>query len=105
MDGCSMSTVEPIRGLYAAGNVMANPTGMVYGGAGATLAVAGIWGMYAGHRRRARRRAGQTGRLSCRAVRGRRADPIGQLRSSTGRSKPRRRAWYASRRNCLVRGV
>lgn len=39
---------EPIRGLYAAGNVMANPTGMVYGGAGATLAVAGIWGMYAG---------------------------------------------------------
>ncbi len=38
----------PIRGLYAAGNVMANPSGMVYGGAGATLAVAGIWGMYAG---------------------------------------------------------
>lgn len=38
----------PIPGLYAAGNAMANPTGMVYGGAGATLAVAGIWGMYAG---------------------------------------------------------
>ncbi|WP_457966926.1 FAD-dependent oxidoreductase [Arthrobacter sp. D1-29] len=37
-----------IRGLYAAGNVMANPTGMVYGGAGATLAVAGVWGMNAG---------------------------------------------------------
>lgn len=37
-----------IRGLYAAGNVMANPTGMVYGGAGSTLAVAGIWGYYAG---------------------------------------------------------
>jgi succinate dehydrogenase/fumarate reductase flavoprotein subunit len=39
---------NPIRGLYAAGNVMANPSGMVYGGAGATLAVAGVWGMYAG---------------------------------------------------------
>lgn len=39
---------EPIHGLYAAGNAMANPTGMVYGGAGATLAVAGVWGMYAG---------------------------------------------------------
>ena len=39
---------DPIAGLYAAGNVMANPTGMVYGGAGATLAVAGVWGMAAG---------------------------------------------------------
>jgi 3-oxosteroid 1-dehydrogenase len=39
---------DVIGGLYAAGNVMANPTGMVYGGAGATLAVAGVWGMYAG---------------------------------------------------------
>lgn len=39
---------EVIAGLYAAGNVMANPSGMVYGGAGATLAVAGIWGMRAG---------------------------------------------------------
>jgi len=38
----------PIRGLYAAGNVMANPTGMVYGGAGATLAVAGVFGLAAG---------------------------------------------------------
>jgi 3-oxosteroid 1-dehydrogenase len=37
-----------IPGLYAAGNVMASPTGMVYGGAGATLAVAGVWGMSAG---------------------------------------------------------
>jgi hypothetical protein len=27
---------------------MASPAGMVYGGAGATLAVAGVWGMYAG---------------------------------------------------------
>jgi succinate dehydrogenase/fumarate reductase flavoprotein subunit len=39
---------EVISGLYAAGNAMANPTGMVYGGAGATLAVAGVWGMSAG---------------------------------------------------------
>jgi len=37
-----------IRGLYAAGNVMASPAGMVYGGAGATLAVAGVWGLYTG---------------------------------------------------------
>lgn len=37
-----------IGGLYAAGNVMASPSGMVYGGAGATLAVAGVWGMYTG---------------------------------------------------------
>ncbi|MBL7500912.1 FAD-dependent oxidoreductase [Frankia sp. CNm7] len=39
---------DVIGGLYAAGNVMANPTGMVYGGAGATLAVAGVWGRNAG---------------------------------------------------------
>ncbi|MWA07361.1 FAD-dependent oxidoreductase [Actinomadura sp. LD22] len=39
---------DAIRGLYAAGNVMASPTGMVYGGAGATLAVAGVWGHNAG---------------------------------------------------------
>jgi 3-oxosteroid 1-dehydrogenase len=39
---------DAIPGLYAAGNVMASPTGMVYGGAGATLAVAGVWGLYAG---------------------------------------------------------
>ncbi|MBO0821947.1 MAG: FAD-dependent oxidoreductase, partial [Nocardiopsaceae bacterium] len=39
---------DAIGGLYAAGNVMASPTGMVYGGAGATLAVAGVWGMLAG---------------------------------------------------------
>jgi succinate dehydrogenase/fumarate reductase flavoprotein subunit len=39
---------DMIRGLYAAGNVMASPAGMVYGGAGATLAVAGVWGLYAG---------------------------------------------------------
>lgn len=39
---------DVIGGLYAAGNVMASPTGMVYGGAGATLAVACVWGMLAG---------------------------------------------------------
>jgi 3-oxosteroid 1-dehydrogenase len=39
---------DVIRGLYAAGNVMASPSGMVYGGAGATLAVAGVWGLYVG---------------------------------------------------------
>lgn len=39
---------EVIRGLYAAGNAMANPSGMVYGGAGGTLVVAGVWGMYTG---------------------------------------------------------
>src|SRR5262249_43328351 len=39
---------DVIRGLYAAGNVMASPAGMVYGGAGATLAGAGVWGLYAG---------------------------------------------------------
>ena len=39
---------DVIPGLYAAGNVMANPTGMVYGGAGATLAVAGVFGLFSG---------------------------------------------------------
>jgi 3-oxosteroid 1-dehydrogenase len=39
---------DVIKGLYAAGNVMASPTGMTYGGAGATLAVAGVFGLFAG---------------------------------------------------------
>lgn len=37
-----------IPGLYAAGNVMAGPTGMVYGGAGGTLGPALVFGYLAG---------------------------------------------------------
>jgi 3-oxosteroid 1-dehydrogenase len=39
---------EVIAGLYAAGNVMAGPTGMVYGGAGGTLGPAIVFGFAAG---------------------------------------------------------
>jgi len=39
---------EPIPGLYAAGNAMACPTGMVYGGAGGTLGPAITFGHLAG---------------------------------------------------------
>ena len=39
---------SPIPGLYAAGNAMAAPTGMVYGGAGGTLGPALVFGYRAG---------------------------------------------------------
>jgi 3-oxosteroid 1-dehydrogenase len=52
---------DVIRGLYAAGNVMASPSGMVYGGAGATLVIAGVWGLYTG-RAAVRDRAAAHGR-------------------------------------------
>jgi 3-oxosteroid 1-dehydrogenase len=39
---------SPIVGLYAAGNAMAAPTGMVYGGAGGTLGPALVFGRLAG---------------------------------------------------------
>jgi 3-oxosteroid 1-dehydrogenase len=47
---------EPIHGLYAAGNVMASPFGMTYGGPGGTLAPGMVFGFLAG-RHAAHRRA------------------------------------------------
>ena len=39
---------DPIRGLYAAGNVMASAMGMTYGGAGGTLGPGMVFGFLAG---------------------------------------------------------
>jgi len=44
-----------IQGLYAAGNVMASPMGMTYGGAGGTLAPGMVFGFLAGKDAAARR--------------------------------------------------
>ena len=50
---------QVIPGLYAAGNVMAGPTGMVYGGAGGTLGPAMVFGFKAGRHAAERARLGQ----------------------------------------------
>jgi 3-oxosteroid 1-dehydrogenase len=52
-----------IHGLYAAGNAMAAPTGMVYGGAGGTLGPAIVFGYRAGRAAAAAARAAEVGRL------------------------------------------
>src|SRR5207237_10360896 len=39
---------DPIGGLYAAGNVMASPMGMTYGGPGGTIAPGMVFGFLAG---------------------------------------------------------
>jgi predicted oxidoreductase len=43
-----------IGGLFAAGNAMASPTGMVYGGAGGTIGPALVFGYRAGRAAAAR---------------------------------------------------
>lgn len=48
---------DVIAGLYAAGNVMAGPTGMVYGGAGGTLGPAVVFGYAAGRHAAAQARS------------------------------------------------
>ncbi len=55
---------EVIPGLYAAGNVMASPMGMTYGGAGGTLGPGMIFGFRAGRHAGARARANAGGRAA-----------------------------------------
>ena len=45
---------EPIAGLYAAGNVMASPFGMTYGGPGGTIGPGMVFGFLAGRHAAAR---------------------------------------------------
>ena len=47
---------DPIPGLYAAGNVMANPAGPAYFGGGCSIGTGIVWGFLAGERRRRRGR-------------------------------------------------
>jgi succinate dehydrogenase/fumarate reductase flavoprotein subunit len=51
----------PIPGLYAAGNVMASPMGMTYGGGGGTLAPGMVFGFRAGRHAAARAVGSATG--------------------------------------------
>lgn len=50
---------KPIPGLYAAGNVMASPMGMTYGGGGGTLGPGMVFGYLAGHHAAHRAHAGR----------------------------------------------
>jgi 3-oxosteroid 1-dehydrogenase len=52
---------RPIPGLYAAGNVMASPMGMTYGGAGGTLGPGMVFGFRAGRAAANRVRASRSG--------------------------------------------
>ena len=51
---------RPLRGLYAAGNVMASVLGMTYGGAGGTLGPAMVFGFLSGRHAAARAQQGSS---------------------------------------------